>query len=275
MFAIIVALALASTRTYATMLIAMVAVAALTGTATASCRLLLVRHGETNYNADGRIQGRLESELTELGHSQARAVGTWLSTAEGGTVDQVFVSPRKRTLQTLDNIRQDAAALPQASVRPGLREIELTMWEGQFRSDLRDAQGNSDAARWAQWKANPSEFVFVEDAHSPLGDLKRRAADEWASLLASTPADSRSLIVAHGAFNRVFMLTALGLPVDDVGFRDDHFAFVNCAAVELRWVPGAVHASAWRRRYPAESPWTTREEEVARVRAMNQEKAEL
>ena len=36
------------------------------------------------------------------------------------------------------------------------------------------------------------------------------------------------MVVAHGAFNQVFVLTALGLPVDDFGFHDNHFAFQNC-----------------------------------------------
>ena len=137
------------------------------------CRLLLVRHGETNYNADGRIQGRLESILTDKGHQQARDLGKWLAAAEQH-VDRVFVSPRRRTRQTLAEIEEYASSLPPAEVHAGLREIELTMWEGQNRKDLRGADGRSDADRWAYWKADPDRFVFEEDGHSPLGDLKDR-----------------------------------------------------------------------------------------------------
>jgi len=198
------------------------------------CRLLLVRHGETSYNREGRIQGRLESELTKQGHEQARALGHWLAAVEAGSVDQVFVSPRRRTRQTLANIETGYSA-PAATVRAGLREIELTMWEGQLRSELKDGDGNSDLDRWFQWKAHPDGFRFAEDGHSPLGDVSRRAAEEWAALRTNTPAASTSMVVAHGAFNRVFLLTALGLPVDDAGFLDKagHFHFENCGAVEL------------------------------------------
>jgi len=236
-----------------------------------SSRILLVRHGETNFNADGRLQGRLESELTTTGHSQAQELGAWLSAAMSSgeeVVDRVYVSPRRRTRQTLANIEEHATGLPRSKQRAGLREIELTMWEGQHRGRLMDANGNDDSARWAQWKAQPSSFVFAEDDHAPLADLKRRAKEEWAELSAATTSGTTSLVVAHGAFNKVFMLTALGLPVDDWGFADDRFAFDNCATVELQFEPGAAHASAWRKRYPAESPWMSREEEVQhRIRA--------
>lgn len=163
-----------------------------------SCRLLLVRHGETNFNADGRLQGRLESELTAKGHEQAHALGRWIAANEAASVTQSFVSPRRRTRQTLANI-EEHAMLPTAAVRPGLREIELTMWEGQHRTALRNAEGEDDRARWEEWKARPSTFVFDEDGHAPLADLAQRAAEEWNALLASTPPASTSLVVARGA----------------------------------------------------------------------------
>ena len=49
-----------------------------------------------------------------------------------------------------------------------LREIELTMWEGQYRTALRDSTGQSDAQRWAEWKQHPASFTFAEDGHAPL-----------------------------------------------------------------------------------------------------------
>lgn len=236
-------------------------------------RLLLVRHGETNFNSDGRLQGRLESELTAKGHEQASALGQWLTSAEAASVDRVFVSPKKRTRQTLAGIESHATSLPAAEVRPGAREIELTIWEGQYKMNLKDADGNDDSARWAQWNAHPASFVFDEDGHAPLVDLKSRAKAEWLHYVAATPAESTSLVVAHGAFNRVFLMTALGLPVDDFGFNDKHFEFENCALIELSWTAGATHASAWRKRYPSASEWRTRDEEVQR--RMREEHASL
>ena len=85
-------------------------------------------------------------------------------------------------------------------------------------------------------------------------------------MLHATPAGTTSLVVAHGAFNRVFLLTALGLPVDDYGFKDEakRFDMVNCAVLEVVWESGSKVAAAWRQRYPTETPWSTREEEAQR-----------
>ena len=137
------------------------------------------------------------------------------------------------------------------------------MWEGQYRSDI---MNGPDGERWARWKAHPDGFRFSEDGHSPLGDLRNRALDEWSELVFATPKGSTTLVVAHGAFNRAFLLTALGLPVDDFGFRDEAkwFEFDNCALVELKWQPGSGRATAWRKRYPYESVWVTREQELER-----------
>lgn len=232
--------------------------------ASTNSRILLVRHGETNFNAAGRLQGRLESELTDKGHAQAKKLGAWM--AEHISIDRTYVSPRKRTRQTLGNVNvafhaKSSEVLPVAEVRAGLREIELTVWEGQLKEDLKN---RDDVERWAQWKATPSAFIFEEDGHAPLMDLFRRASEEWTFLRESTPPGSTSLVVAHGAFNRAFMLAALGLPLDDHGFQDDRFSFENCALVELQWPPGASHATAWRKRYPAQSEWITREQELER-----------
>ena len=229
----------------------------------AICRLLLCRHGETTFNVAGRCNGPLESELTDVGLGQADELGMWLAAAEL-PADRVFVSPLLRTRQTLAAIEAHAPRLPEATVRPGLREIEMTQWDGQLFADLR----SSDAERYAEWQARPSSFIFAEDGHSPLGDLQCRAAEEWEHVVSQTPAGSTSLVVAHGAYNRAFTLTALGLPVDDVGFRDDHFAFANCGTVELRWPAGAVQAAEWRKRWPQEGAWTSREEEVWRMEAL-------
>ena len=64
-------------------------------------RFLIVRHGETNYNADGRVQGTLESKLTEKGQDQAAALGEWMVGAEP-SIGYVLVSIKRRTQQTLE-----------------------------------------------------------------------------------------------------------------------------------------------------------------------------
>jgi len=94
-------------------------------------RLLLVRHGETDFNRAGRIQGTLESQLTDTGRSQAKVLGEYLAEFHAGSIDRVLCSPKARTRATLDEIEAaiDAAGmprLPEREVRVDLRELELT-----------------------------------------------------------------------------------------------------------------------------------------------------
>lgn len=227
-------------------------------------RALVIRHGETDFNADGRIQGVLESQLTDAGRSQARVVGAWLA-ATDDIVDRVVVSPKERTMQTLDEIEAECAkvgvALPAREPRFDLREIELTPWQGMKKPEIK-AQDN---AAWEAWKNTPCEFVFAT-GHAPLQDLYARAGAEWDNLHA-TPPGTTTLVVAHGAFNRVFLAQALGLPIE--AFQDDAFDFCNCECVELEWSEGE-RSFRWRRRHPTLTPWTTVDEEQARFAALQE-----
>merc|ERR1719337_814140 len=123
-------------------------------------RVVFVRHGETDFNLAGKIQGTLESQLTEKGHAQAHAAGAFLAADLAGAVDRVLCSSKARTMATLDDIEAAfataGAALPERMVLEDLREIELTGWEGQCKKDIQ----RDDAAAWKAWKASPADFVF-------------------------------------------------------------------------------------------------------------------
>ena len=175
-------------------------------------RVLLVRHGETDFNKAARIQGTLESELTEAGRAQARELGSWLAASNAGAIDRVVCSPKARTRATLDEIEASfaatgATALPERMLRFDLRELELTDWEGRYRKDI-EAR---DPAEYHAWKSQPASFVFPS-GHAPLPALWARTKTEWAHLRDSTPAGTTTLVVAHGAFNRAFLGRVFGLP---------------------------------------------------------------
>jgi broad specificity phosphatase PhoE len=233
-------------------------------------RVLFVRHGETDFNLAGKIQGTLESQLTEKGHAQARAVGAYLAAEYAGAIDRVLVSPKARTLATLDDIEAAfaaaGAALPERLVRRDLREIELTGWEGQCKKDIQ----RDDAAAWKAWKAAPADFVFPDSGFAPVPDLWDRVASEWQYLLDSTPPGTTTLVVAHGAFNRTFLAQICGLPISEYIDSDDgRFGFTNCGCAEIEWTEAAEARDEtfaelrWRRQYPQAGAWSTQEEELA------------
>merc|ERR1719313_428806 len=228
-------------------------------------RVIFVRHGETDFNLAGKIQGTLESQLTEKGHAQARAAGDFLAAEFAGAIDRVLCSPKARTMATLDAIEAAfvaaGAALPQRLVRQGLREIELTGWEGQCKKDIQ----RDDGAAWKAWKAAPADFVFPS-GFAPVLDLWDRVGTEWQHLLDSTPPGTTTLVVAHGAFNRTLLARVFGLPISEYIDSDDgRFGFSNCGCAEIEWTQAAGSASAaelrWRRQSPRSGDWSTQEDE--------------
>merc|ERR1719387_1568408 len=210
-------------------------------------RVVFVRHGETDFNLAGKIQGTLESQLTEKGHAQARAAGVFLAADLAGAVDRVLCSPKARTMATLDDIEAAfaaaGAALPERMVLEDLREIELTGWEGQCKKDIQ----RDDAAAWKAWKASPADFVFPS-GFAPVPDLWDRVDSAWQYLLDSTPPGTTTLVVAHGAFNRTFLAQVCGLPISAYVDSDDgRFGFSNCGCAGGPGTPLVPPVPAGRR----------------------------
>jgi probable phosphoglycerate mutase len=95
-------------------------------------RLLLVRHGQSEWNAAGRWQGQADPPLSELGRMQARSAARAL-----GAVDAVFASDLQRAAETAAII-SEAAGVGPVIVDPGLRERDAGAWSGLTRDDIRE-----------------------------------------------------------------------------------------------------------------------------------------
>ncbi|KAJ8609954.1 hypothetical protein CTAYLR_008084 [Chrysophaeum taylorii] len=191
-------------------------------------RFLVARHGLTNWNQEGRIQGTLDlSELTAEGVDQAEALGAHIASTE--VVGAVWCSPLRRARQTLAAIEAKCAeggrSLPPPIIHDNLKEIDLYGWHGQLKTDIEKTEPEA----WLRWKSNPQAYRTPEGA-APLPELWERARSSWRLLLAAETVDT-TLVVAHGAFNRCLVASALGCDID--AFRDSRFQFENCAMFEL------------------------------------------
>ncbi|CAM9636054.1 unnamed protein product, partial [Phaeothamnion confervicola] len=130
-------------------------------------RILLVRHGETTFNAEGRIQGSLDvSELNAIGRSQASAMGRFLADTEAN-LGHIVVSPMRRARQTLSLVREELLRADDAGdgnmgapisstdiVVDEVREIDLWEWQGKLKTDLeRDLP-----SEYKVWKESPGDL---------------------------------------------------------------------------------------------------------------------
>src|SRR5699024_2188139 len=107
-------------------------------------RLLLLRHGETVYNADKRMQGQLDTDLSEAGYAQAKAVAAHLGERERD-IRRIVSSDLKRAHLTAI-AAGEVLGLP-VEVDERLRETHLGVWQGRTHAEI-DTEYEGQRARW-------------------------------------------------------------------------------------------------------------------------------
>jgi len=149
--------------------------------------LHLIRHGQTSWNAEQRIQGRMESELDETGRQQAIERGTALQSID---FDAVYSSSSIRARQTTELILNGTRQ--QVHYCDNLREMNLGEWEGHLWPDI--AQAYPEAV--ARFKAAEDEFS-APGAES-FTELQTRGVAAIEAVIAENSCDN-ILVVSHGA----------------------------------------------------------------------------
>ena len=109
-------------------------------------RLVLVRHGETSWNSEGRFQGRADIPLSEVGQRQAVALAAALAREE---MHAIYSSDLRRAWDTALAIAE-RHSVPVCR-EPGLREMDFGSWEGLTYDQIRGIWPNVLAA----WQADP------------------------------------------------------------------------------------------------------------------------
>jgi phosphoserine phosphatase len=158
-------------------------------------RILLARHGETAWNAEGRYQG------------QEAWVGVFGAFLREVRIDRALASPLARARRTAELALGDAR-MAQLQLDDGFKEIAHGQWEGLLASEI----GARDPERLRAWREAP-ERVQMPGGES-LGQVFERA---WAALERACHglgADDTLLLVAHDAVNRVILCRVLGIPFD-------------------------------------------------------------
>ncbi|ACL60680.1 histidine phosphatase family protein [Methylobacterium nodulans] len=161
--------------------------------------LYFVRHGETDWNAEGRLQGQRDTPLNARGHAQAAEVADRLRGLLGARADDLayLASPLTRTRATMERLRAALGLAPDAyATDPRLMEIGFGAWEGRTWREIRAADPRAYAAR------NRDRW-----GHCPPGE----GAESYAMLLDRVrpvldTLSEPTVMVAHGGIARAVLV---------------------------------------------------------------------
>lgn len=168
-------------------------------------KILLARHGETPWNAEGRYQGQVDIPLSAVGIAQAAALGERLA---GVRIDRAVASPLARATRTAQLALGETRAA-QLLLDEGLLEIGHGEWEGLLASEI----AARDPERLHAWRHAPETVQMPGAGGESLQQVQDRAWPALARACAGLAADDTLLVVAHDAVNRVVLARILGIPL--------------------------------------------------------------
>ncbi len=194
-------------------------------------RLLAIRHGETAWNVDTRIQGHLDIPLNETGLQQAR----WLAQAlaERDAVQAIYASDLARAHVTAQTIAQ-AMGLT-VSLHPGLRERAFGDFQGRTFAEI-EAELPQEALHWRQ---RSPEWTPPGAGESLLALRERVLATVEA--LASRHVGEQIVLVAHGGVMDVLYRAATRLDLQ----APRTWSLPNTAVNRLLWTPEGLSLVGW------------------------------
>ncbi|MCM2253053.1 MAG: histidine phosphatase family protein [Ramlibacter sp.] len=193
-------------------------------------RIIAVRHGETAWNVDARIQGQLDIGLNETGRWQARRVGEALA---GESISAVYSSDLGRAHQTAQTIAEVTGTSVVAD--EGLRERSFGLFEGKTFTEITETW--PDHAQ--NWRKRLPDWAPPEGGESLL-QLRERVTRTM-QLLASRHPGEQIVVVAHGGVLDALYRVATGQDVNS----PRTWELPNGAINRLLWTPEGFSLVGW------------------------------
>ena len=181
--------------------------------------IILIRHGETEWNSQQRMQGHSNSDLSSLGQAQIQALGQWMKNVP---FDHIYSSDSLRAKQTAEAITQFSGHELKIDLR--LRVKNLGVFEGLTSEEARERHPEV----FSLFKTAGSKYVIDEgESTQQLQDRALEIVDE----IRIKHLEERVLLVTHGGFIRVVMKHSLGLSLE----TPTRFLIRNTGVFRLVW----------------------------------------
>ncbi len=192
-------------------------------------RICLVRHGETEWNAERRIQGQIDIALNETGLQQAAAAGRWLSAAG---IAALYSSDLQRAWRTAELIGSQIGLTPLPV--PEMRERRYGVFEGLTYDEARERH----PAGYAAFEGRNADYAF-ENGES-LGEMYERVTGKLKEIAAGHPGQVIAIVLHGGVLdiiNRFVRGNSLETPRD--------FLIPNAGINWIAAVDGVWHLETW------------------------------
>ena len=160
--------------------------------------IILVRHGETEWNVAEVFRGRSDVELNETGIKQAKLLAEYLSDLK---LDAIYSSPLKRALKAAEMIASYHKL--DVEIAPGLIDFNYGGWQGLPHQEVK----NKYKELYAQWINSPNKVKMP--AGESLNDVRKRATGVVDNIIAKY--EGTVVLVSHRVVNKVLICALLGL----------------------------------------------------------------
>ena len=181
--------------------------------------IIFIRHGETEWNSQQRMQGHSNSDLSSVGQAQIQALGQWMKNVP---FDHIYSSDSLRAKQTAEAITQFSGHELKIDLR--LREKNLGVFEGLTSEEARKLHPEV----FSLFKTAGSKYV-IDEGESTQQLLER--ALEFIEEIRLRHPEQRVVMVTHGGVVRVLMKHTLGLSID----ARTSFLIKNTGIFRLVW----------------------------------------
>ncbi len=161
--------------------------------------IYLIRHGQTDWNKEGRFRGRADVPLNDYGHREAEALAKHLATVGANAC---YSSPLSRARETAEIIARPHSL--EVSPDDGIIDVDYGEWQGVPEDEAR----KQHAEIYQRWRERPHHTKFPNG--ESLAMVRKRALASLETIRADN-SDGVALVVAHKAVTKVLMCAVLGL----------------------------------------------------------------
>ena len=164
-------------------------------------RIFLIRHGETNWNKEGRFQGQINIPLNDTGKDQAKKASEYLNEIN---FNKAFSSSMDRPFETAQIILQNKSDLKIKKIEK-LVEISHGLWEGKLENEIQK--------QWPEllknWHEKPEEVIMP--CGECIKEVSERSVEAWEEICLAQKNNDLTLLVAHDAVNKTLICNILGI----------------------------------------------------------------